>query len=455
MNMKFKSTLLASLSLALTLGTSSVVDAAAARDTSLIWRINGDPLLDATYSGQGFGYQKFSLHYPADSGQVEGTLSNKWYRVATAAEDPTLRGKKGETEIPKSEGSWYATSLQTPAQKRAVAIFGTVTHAAVQEYEDWRAMKDLNPSGGILHDSILAFQRRDNDQTVIYQDKGVDANAYYMGRSVDRKGKVTPSSLNAFHFKSKKDGTTIYTGDSSDVMIHEAGHKRLNDMHPGYFDVSSDELGGFHEGYGDTYSLIYSVRDPAQRRLAFKQAGYNLHSSDNILSSLGEQFGQGLKLTGGLRNLDTNKIWGQTEMEVHEIGHIWGGGWYDVMADAHRYVLGMRYRDRMTEGEIAALSDQALLDVGNYVARLSLASTLLVTEPTPTLGHFASKALQLVQERTPLTGIAEVDGAPWEVAIKGHFGLVRQIPVQGPGSGNFTIKKGKGVCGTGHCREDD
>ncbi len=434
--------LLTTLSVVLAFGSASVYGSSS--DKSLIWRLNGDPLLDAVNPDQGFGYQKLSLRYPSGMESAQGTLSNKWYRVATFDEDPTLRGKSGQTSIPKSTGSWYASSLQTVAQKRAVALFGTVTHAAVQEYNDWQELKRLNPRGD-LYERITGFQRRDTDQTVIYQDRGVDANAYYMGKN----GK-TPSSLNFFHFEGE-DGRICYTGDSGDTALHEAGHKRLNDMHPGYFEETTDELGGFHEGYGDTYSLVYSVRDAEQRKLAFKQSGYNLHERHNVLSDLGEQFGAALGQKDGLRNLDTNKILGKTEVEVHEIGHIWAGGWYDILVDGHRYLLASRYRDGMGEADWLALSDQALLDAGNYVARLSLVSTLLVDEPVPSLGHFASTALRIVQERRlALTGIADVDAAPWDVGIKGHFGFARQIPVNTPGSGNFSIKKGKGMCGSTH-----
>src|SRR5207249_3490269 len=84
-------------------------------------------------------------------------------------------------------------------------------------------------------------------------DAGVDLNAYY-----DRR------ELAFFHDTVAR--TTVYTGESPDVLCHELGHAVLDALRPGLWDAMSVEVAAFHEACGDISALLAGLRLPCRRR---------------------------------------------------------------------------------------------------------------------------------------------------------------------------------------------
>lgn len=378
------------------------------------WIYNGDPELAQKYPRDNFGLVKGELFYPEGLNQNPGLLENNWFKLDSSV---------AQAILPYSR-TWFATDTYSFNQKHAVGVFATVSHAVVQEYNDRQDLLRLLSRKQVAFDSLSAFQRRDNDQTVIYPDAGVEKNAYYMP-----PWSGSPSKLMFFHFTGNK-GENILTGASSDVANHEAGHKRHRDLRPNDFNMMDDstprglELGAFSEAFGDTYSLLWSIRDSKQRKRAFEQVGLNFHNKDNILSNLGEQFGTGLGLKTGIRDLDDNVIYGKAPREVHDMGLIWAGGWYDVFASAHEYALASYMKSGLS---LQDAQEKAAVMCGTYLARLNVLSTLLVNDPQPGFSHFLAKILEITQEHWPLTGDAAVDNADWDLPFIMHMTAVRKI----------------------------
>jgi hypothetical protein len=84
------------------------------------------------------------------------------------------------------------------------------------------------------------------------QDAGEDLNAYY-----DRR------SFSFFHLAIQ--GTTYFSGASTDVVAHEVGHGLLDAIRPQLWDAAFLEAGAFHEAFGDCMAVLTALNDRATR----------------------------------------------------------------------------------------------------------------------------------------------------------------------------------------------
>ncbi len=112
-------------------------------------------------------------------------------------------------------------------------------------------------------------------------DEGDDLNAYY-----DRK------ALNFFHHQSGS--TTVYSGESPDVVCHECGHAILDAIKPQLFDVASSEVAAFHESFADISAILSAIQLPTVRAAVLGETGPNLYRSSR-LSRLAEQLGWAIR----------------------------------------------------------------------------------------------------------------------------------------------------------------
>src|SRR5256886_11198540 len=81
-------------------------------------------------------------------------------------------------------------------------------------------------------------------------DAGVDLNAYY-----DRR------ELAFFHDTVAR--TTVYTGESPDVLCHELGHALLDALRRELWAAMSLEVAAFHEPFGDISALLPALHLPS------------------------------------------------------------------------------------------------------------------------------------------------------------------------------------------------
>lgn len=186
-----------------------------------------------------------------------------------------------------------------------------------------------------------AFWTANTEKLGIVPDEGEDLNAFYSRDD---------ANLNFFHFTDPKTGTTIYSGDSGEVVSHETSHAILDSLRPGYSDSFSPDPAAFHEAFGDVGALIMSLHDERVLDKLVEQTGGDL-SKPNIIAAMGEQIGTtindtfGRNVTGGdyTRNALNNFKWadpstlpdkgGPDELgsEEHSFSRLWTGATYDIL----------------------------------------------------------------------------------------------------------------------------
>jgi hypothetical protein len=177
-----------------------------------------------------------------------------------------------------------------------------------------------------------------DDQLAVSPETGDWPNAFYARQ------------LGGIHFF---DTGNTSTGNSGEVVSHEAGHAILDAVRPNYFSrVGGPETGAFHEAFGDVLAFLMTLDDDAAVDKLVEATGGDLKSKRNFLSDMGEDFGQALgRGTGGIRNSFNEFTYkdpatlpergSETELghEVHDFSRLWSGAFYDVLdgiADANR-----------------------------------------------------------------------------------------------------------------------
>jgi hypothetical protein len=119
--------------------------------------------------------------------------------------------------------------------------------AAILALEAWEA---------VLEDTLTSWVDvlPDPRKLRLVPDGGVDLNAFY-----DR------SSIAFFHDRSG--GKTTFSGASTDVVAHEAGHGVLDALRPDLWETPFIEVAGAHEAFGDVTALITALADEETRTM--------------------------------------------------------------------------------------------------------------------------------------------------------------------------------------------
>lgn len=112
-------------------------------------------------------------------------------------------------------------------------------------------------------------------------DDGDALNAFY-----DRE------SLSFFHRKVGK--RTIYSGESPDILCHEAGHAALDGVRPQLFDAASLEVQAFHEAFADVIGLSCALEVPSLRKAVLEETEGRLFRPSRM-SRLAEQLGWAIR----------------------------------------------------------------------------------------------------------------------------------------------------------------
>jgi hypothetical protein len=179
-------------------------------------------------------------------------------------------------------------------------------------------------------------QDADNPASMlVVSDAGEDLNAYY-----DR------ATLSFFH--ATKGNTTWYSGASTDVVAHEAGHAILDALRPDLWAVNLLEVGGFHEAFGDVTAIVTALADRKTREVLLKlapkldKANFVEATAEELSEAIRQFYGPGFSASQPRRALNTftwqlpqtmPKTGGPNVMiaEVHSIARIMSGCFWDVL----------------------------------------------------------------------------------------------------------------------------
>lgn len=201
-------------------------------------------------------------------------------------------------------------------------------------------------------------------------DEGQDLNAYY-----DRAG------LSFFHEIVK--GQTVFSGESPDVVCHELGHAILDSIRPQLWDAGYDEVGAFHESFGDMSALLSALQLESLRNDVLLETGGRLYRSSR-LSRLAEQLGWAIRQARPdlaevdcLRNA-VNTLFYRDPLtlppsgpvavlssEPHSFSRVFTGAFFEALA-------GMLATVQSVSGPTSA----DLLDVSEEIGKLLIASIL-------------------------------------------------------------------------------
>ncbi len=175
-----------------------------------------------------------------------------------------------------------------------------------------------------------------NRRTIaLRQDAGVDLNAYY-----DRAG------VSFFHMAIQ--GTTYFSGASTDVVAHEVGHALLDAIRPQLWDAAFLEAGAFHEAFGDCIAVLTALSDRETRTKLLAQT--TTLKKKNFVESTAENLSEGIrKLAPDHNAAEPRHAWndfrfqipetlpfdggpGELINEVHSFGMLFSGCFYDLIA---------------------------------------------------------------------------------------------------------------------------
>lgn len=105
---------------------------------------------------------------------------------------------------------------------------------------------------------------------------GVDFNAFY-----DRNG------LHFFYDHDHLRGKPVYASDSPDIVSHECGHAILDALRSDFWNSPFDEVGAFHESFGDMTAILTTLTWNDVKQAAL-QPGLQNH---NPVADLAEELG--------------------------------------------------------------------------------------------------------------------------------------------------------------------
>jgi|GEM_PF-780404 len=168
---------------------------------------------------------------------------------------------------------------------------------------------------------------------------GDELNAYYDGVSIS-------------FFEHTAGGKTTFSGASTDVVAHEAGHALFDAIRPELFNTSFPETNAFHEAFGDCIALVTAFFDKASR-LKLLQDSPDLGTA-NFVEAIAEDLSDGVRRdprpglgpqhsASAPRRALNDFRWSLPSQlpvdgppnvlisEVHSFGRIFAGCFYDVV----------------------------------------------------------------------------------------------------------------------------
>jgi fungalysin metallopeptidase (M36) len=202
--------------------------------------------------------------------------------------------------------------------------------AAVQTYEDLSRQK------------VKEWARSSPRQKLdLLPDEGTDLNAYYNGQSLS-------------FFEYQTGNKTTYSGASTDVVAHEAGHALLDQARPDLWFSNYPETNAFHEAFGDMMALLTAFSDRKTRDAVRKDM-----RKSNFVEATAEDLSDGVLRKLGAshpaakpRHARNNFRWALPSTlptsgspsvlsaEIHSFARVFTGCFYDTILNILRDTIG-------------------------------------------------------------------------------------------------------------------
>ena len=232
-----------------------------------------------------------------------------------------------------------------PTGRAGITLAGNVAPArypeGTPEFVAWQARQAailaIEAWEAVLGTPLTAWSQEASDPAslLLRYDAGEDLNAYY-----DRE------TLSFFH--ATKGATTTYSGASTDVVAHEAGHAILDALRPDLWGVNLLEVGGFHEAFGDVTAIVTALHDRKTRDALLARSpelntpNFVEATAEDLSAAIRRFYGAKFSASQPRRALNTF-TWQLPETmpttggpnvmiaEVHSIARIMSGCFYDVL----------------------------------------------------------------------------------------------------------------------------
>jgi hypothetical protein len=172
------------------------------------------------------------------------------------------------------------------------------------------------------------------NRLIVVPHAGYGENAFY-----DRKSK----SLQFYYFE--RNGETIYTCLSTDIINHEFGHAVLDGIRPYFMESVSVQTAAFHEFIGDLTAILIILRNNEFRRQLAEMTAGKLSDAEH-LANIAEQFGEAVQDKPYLRNanspLTMEKVAG--DQRPHHVSQVLTAAMYDIIKTVSQHFLNERGR---------------------------------------------------------------------------------------------------------------
>jgi len=265
---------------------------------------------------------------------------------------PAMQAKKPRVDRPGTlAGFTYASS---PAEDRYNPgtdgfLYWQCREAALAAVETWERL-----------DGPLARWARGRRRLRLKHNAGVDLNAYY-----------NRSSLAFFEYRTGAKVT--YTGASTDVVAHEAGHALFDVIRPDVWDSYFTEVNAFHEAFGDIWAILTALDDKRTRRALIAAApslwkvNFVEATAEDLADGVRHQYGASHP-AGAPRHAFNWFVWQlpstlplsrpPTELtrEIHSFARVFTGCFYDLVGllwnDQPSWSEGALWKAAATAGKL-------------------------------------------------------------------------------------------------------
>jgi hypothetical protein len=203
--------------------------------------------------------------------------------------DPMGGAPPLQLPVPVMPGARLPTRIIAPPRAPVAQVHPLGTAG----FRYWTAAEALRRAAAFWTTAGARGWHRDVGASIpVRLDDGVDLNAYYARN--DFPPEDVKQGLSFFHDTVRdaatNRATTVFSGESPDVVAHELGHAVLDSLKPALFELASIEAAAFHESFGDMSAILTALQLPSVRQAVLEETDGNLRRNSSV-SRVAEQLG--------------------------------------------------------------------------------------------------------------------------------------------------------------------